>query len=142
MAPKSGDKVRVHYKGTLEDGSMFDSSEGRDPLEFVVGAGHVIPGFDAAVSDLEIGSSATVTIPAADAYGDKIDELVQAVPMEFFQGNAPQVGWVLQLASPDGQQLTATVLEVGEDEAVLDLNHPLAGKDLTFEITLVEIVEE
>lgn len=142
MAPKSGDKVRVHYKGTLEDGSMFDSSEGRDPLEFVVGAGHVIPGFDSAVSGLEIGSSATVTIPAADAYGDKIDELVQAVPMEFFRGEVPQVGWVLQLASPDGQQLTATVVEVGEEEAVLDLNHPLAGKDLTFEIELVEIVEE
>lgn len=142
MAPKSGDKVRVHYKGTLEDGSMFDSSEGRDPLEFVVGAGHVIPGFDSAVSDLEIGSSATVTIPAADAYGEKVDELVQAVPMEFFRGEVPQLGWVLQLSSPDGQQLTATVVEVGEDEAVLDLNHPLAGKDLTFEIELVEIVEE
>lgn len=141
MAPKSGDKVSVHYTGTLEDGSTFDSSEGREPLEFTVGAGEVIPGFDVAVSDLEVGDSKTVTIPAAEAYGEQDPEAMRAVPREMFGDEEPQVGWMVELGTPDGQRIAAMVTEVGDDEVLLDFNHPLAGKDLTFEITLVEVVE-
>lgn len=141
MAPKPGDTVRVHYKGTLADGNVFDSSEGREPLGFTVGAGEVIPGFDAAVAELEIGQSVTVTIPVANAYGEKVPELIQPVPLDFFQGETPEVGWAIQLASPDGNTMMAIVAAVGDDEVVLDLNHPLSGQDLTFEIELVEIIE-
>jgi FKBP-type peptidyl-prolyl cis-trans isomerase 2 len=140
MAPKSGDTVRVHYKGTLDDGSVFDSSEGRDPLEFQVGEGQVIPGFDNAVSELEVGSSTTVNIAACDAYGDRIDEAVQEVPLSAFP-EAPEEGMMVELAAPDGRKLAATVTEIGEENVQLDFNHPLAGKDLTFEIELVEVLE-
>jgi peptidylprolyl isomerase len=140
MAPKSGDTVRVHYKGTLEDGSMFDSSEGRDPLEFTVGSGQVIPGFDEAVSNLEVGESVTVTITSADAYGEHDPAGIQSFPLDFFGGQVPEAGWAVQLQAPDGTQMMAVVSEIGEDEVLLDFNHPLAGKDLTFEISLVEIV--
>lgn len=141
MAPKDGDTVRVHYTGTLEDGSTFDSSKDRDPLEFTVGSGEVIAGFDAAVRDLEQGDSATVTIPACDAYGDHMPEAVQTVPLDAFGGEMPQVGWAVQMQAPDGQMLAAVVAEVDDENCVLDFNHPLAGKDLTFEIELVGIVE-
>jgi peptidylprolyl isomerase len=140
MAPKSGDTVRVHYKGTLDDGSVFDSSEGRDPLEFQVGEGQVIPGFDSAVGELEVGGSTTVNIAACDAYGDRIDEAVQEVPLSAFP-EAPEEGMMVELAAPDGRKLAATVTEIGEENVRLDFNHPLAGKDLTFEIELVEVLE-
>lgn len=143
MAPVSGDTVRVHYTGTLSDGSTFDSSEGRDPLEFVVGSGQVIPGFDAAVSDLEVGDTATVTIVAADAYGEHSDEGLQTFPRDAFPPDAdPEVGWAVELSAPDGQRVPATVAEVTDESITLDFNHPLAGEDLTFEITLVEVVEQ
>jgi peptidylprolyl isomerase len=142
MAPVSGDTVRVHYTGTLADGSVFDSSDGRDPLEFVVGSGQVIPGFDAAVSDLEVGDTATVTIVAADAYGEHSDEGMQTFPRDAFPPDAsPEVGWAVELSAPDGQRVPATVAEVTDESITLDFNHPLAGQDLTFEITLVEVVE-
>lgn len=142
MTPSSGDKVRVHYTGTLADGSVFDSSDGREPLEFVVGSGQVIPGFDTAVGDLEVGQSATVTIPAADAYGERSEEGLQEFPRDFFPPEAePQVGWAVELAAPDGQRVPATVAVVTDETVTLDFNHPLAGEDLTFQITLVEIVE-
>ena len=142
MAPVSGDTVRVHYKGTLADGSEFDSSEGREPLEFTLGTGEVIPGFDAAVSGLEVGETATVTIPAADAYGVHQPEGRQTFPRDAFPPDAdPQVGWAVELSAPDGQRVPATIVEVSDESLVLDFNHPLAGEDLTFEITLVEIAE-
>ncbi len=141
MTPTPGQKVRVHYRGTLSDGSEFDSSEGRPPLEFTVGGGEVIPGFDDAVADLEVGEKTTVTIAACDAYGEHIVEARQEVPLEAFP-EPPEVGWMVELASPDGQRMAATVLEVGSDSAILDFNHPLAGEDLTFEIELVEIAAE
>lgn len=140
MKPQSGDTVRVHYTGTLSDGSEFDSSEGRDPIEFTMGEGTVINGFEDAVKDLEVGDSILVTIPSADAYGDRNDEAVQEVPLEAFGGQAPQSGWVVQLQDPNGQVLNATVLEVGAETVRLDFNHPLAGQDLTFDLKLVEIV--
>ncbi len=142
MAPVSGDTVRVHYTGTLSDGSTFDSSEGREPLEFVVGSGQVIPGFDAAVSGLEAGDTATVTIVAADAYGEHADEGVQVFPRDVFPpDSAPEVGWAVELTSPDGQRVPATIVEATDESITLDFNHPLAGQDLTFEITLVEVVQ-
>jgi len=141
MAPKPGDTVRVHYRGTLADGSEFDCSEGRDPLEFEVGSGQVIPGFDAAVSELEPGESATVTIPADEAYGERNETAIQVFPLDFFGGQVPEVGWAVELATEDGQRVPATVAEVTEDSVALDFNHPLAGQDLTFELNLVEVVE-
>jgi len=140
MTAKSGDTVRVHYKGTLSDGSEFDSSEGRDPLEFVVGSGQVIPGFDNAVVGLEPGETITVTIPAAEAYGEHDERGLQHFPHDAFP-SPPEVGWALELSGPDGQRVPAIVAEVGEDAVTLDFNHPLAGQDLTFDIELVEVVE-
>ena len=141
MKPDAGQKVRVHYKGTLSDGTEFDSSEGREPLEFTVGADEVIPGFDSAVSDLDVGEKTTVTIPACDAYGERSDEARHEVPLEAFP-EPPEEGWIVELAAPDGEKLAATVAEVGPESAILDFNHPMAGKDLTFEIELIEIVEQ
>lgn len=140
MAPKTGDTVRVHYRGTLSDGSEFDSSAGRDPLEFEVGSGQVIPGFDDAVSGLEIGDSVTVTIACVDAYGDRLDDAVQEFPLEAFGEEVPEVGWTVELQAPDGNRLAATIVGVEGEVVTLDFNHPLAGEDLTFEIELVEVV--
>ena len=137
MGAKAGDKVKVHYRGTLADGSEFDSSEGREPLEFEVGSGQVIPGFDEAVQKLEPGQKLTVTIPAAEAYGEHQAEGLQKFPLSAFP-QTPEVGWAVELGGPNGERIPATIVEVGEEEATLDFNHPLAGEDLTFEIELVE----
>lgn len=144
MAPKSGDKVRVHYRGTLSDGTEFDCSEGREPIEFEVGAGQVIPGFDEAVSGMEVGDKTTVTIPAAEAYGDRMEEAVQEIPLAAFGDQVPEEGWAVELQAPDGSQLAATILSVDDENGVatLDFNHPLAGQDLTFELELTEIVDD
>lgn len=138
MPLNEGTTVRVHYRGTLEDGSVFDSSEGREPLEFTLGEGQVIPGFESAVIDLAPGESVTVTISPEEAYGPRLEEGMQTVPVSAFW-ETPEPGMVVQLVAPDGTQLAATVMEVGEEEATLDFNHPLAGEALTFEITLVEV---
>lgn len=139
MKPQAGDTVKVHYTGTLNNGDQFDSSAGREPLEFELGAGMVIPGFDEAVANLEIGESVTVTIYAADAYGEFVEELVQKAPLEFFGEEVPPLGCMLQLQSPEGQIIAAQVVAADEEGVTLDMNHPLAGQDLTFEIELVEI---
>jgi peptidylprolyl isomerase len=139
MAPKSGDTVRVHYRGTLSDGSEFDSSAGREPLEFEIGSGQVIPGFDAAVIALEPGETVTVTIPAAEAYGEPQPEGLQKFPLTAFP-STPEVGWAVELGGPNGERIPATIAAVDGDEVTLDFNHPLAGQDLTFEIELVEVV--
>ena len=137
--PKTGDTVHVHYTGRLNDGEEFDSSAGREPLAFTLGGGTVIPGFDAAVADLEVGGKTTVTIPAEEAYGPHEDELVQTVPKDFFQGETPEPGWLVQLQSHDGQVMAASIEAVSDEGVTLDLNHPLAGQDLTFDLELVEI---
>ena len=139
MPLHEGTTVRVHYRGTLNDGAEFDSSEGRDPLEFTLGASQVIPGFESAVVDLAPGDQVTVTIEAENAYGPRLDDAMQNVPVSAFW-ETPEPGMVVQLVAPDGSQLAATVVEVGEEEALLDFNHPLAGQALTFDITLVEVI--
>jgi len=134
-----GDTVRIHYTGRLDDGTVFDSSEGRDPLEFVLGAGQVIPGFDQAVTGMETGEEKTVTIPAGDAYGPRRGELIVNLGRsEIPKGLDPKVGQRLQMSTQDGKTLQVTVAETSDTGVVLDANHPLAGKDLTFDIHLVE----
>ena len=138
---KSGDKVKVHYKGTLNDGSIFDSSEGREPLEFEVGSGQVIPGFDNAVMGLSVGESKTVNIPSAEAYGPYQENMVLAIEKDKFpEGLNLTVGEQLQIPSQNGQPVVVVIKEVTDDQVTLDANHPLAGQDLNFNIELVEIV--
>ena len=139
MPYAEGTTLRVHYKGLLDDGSVFDSSAGREPLEFTIGAGQVIPGFESAVRDLGVGESTSVTIAPDDAYGPRITDAVQQVPVEAFT-EEPYEGAMVQLLGPEGERLAATITNIGEEEATLDFNHPLAGRTLTFEIELVEIV--
>ena len=137
---KSGDTVKIHYTGTLDDGTQFDSSEGRDPLEFALGSGQVIPGFDNAVDGMTVGDNKTVTIPAGEAYGERHDQLVQQVPKDALPGEMePEVGMQLQSQSPDGQIMNLVIVEVEEETITVDGNHPLAGQALTFAIELVEI---
>ena len=136
---KSGDTVRIHYTGTLDDGSVFDSSRGRTPLEFTLGSGQVIPGFDDAVTGMAVGEAQTVTIPAAQAYGDRRPELMRRVPRDQFPTHIePEVGRQLQVGGAGGA-MVVTVREVGPEGVLLDANHPLAGEDLTFALELVEI---
>jgi peptidylprolyl isomerase len=137
---KSGDTVRIHYTGTLDDGTEFDSSAGRDPLEFALGGGQVIPGFDSAVDGMTVGESKSVTIEPAEAYGERHDQLVQEVPKSALpQEIEPAVGMQLQSQSPEGQVMNLVITEVAEETITVDGNHPLAGKALTFAIELVEI---
>lgn len=139
MPAIKGDLVRVHYKGTLTDGTVFDSSEGREPLEFTLGQGQVIPGFDAAVTGLEVGASVVRTIPADEAYGPMREEMVIKIPKDQFPEDMPiELGQELQLQGPGGY-LVAQIVGIEEDGVILDANHPLAGEDLTFSITLDSI---
>ncbi len=134
-----GDTVRVHYTGTLADGSQFDSSVGKDPLEFAVGAGQMIAGFDKAVLGMKVGESKTVLIPAADAYGERRDDLAAEIPrVQLPPDTDPKIGDQLQVSTGQGP-LVVTVTAVTADTVTLDANHFLAGKDLTFEIELVSI---
>ena len=138
---KSGDTVRIHYTGTLNDGTEFDSSSGRDPLEFAVGGGQVIPGFDKAVDGMTVGENKTVTIPPGEAYGERHEQLVQEVPKSALPDEIdPAVGMHLQSRSPEGQVMNLVVTEVADASITVDGNHPLAGQALTFDIELVEIV--
>lgn len=137
---KSGDTVKIHYTGTLDDGTQFDSSAGRDPLEFTVGSGQVIPGFDKAVEGMSVGDEKTVNISCDDAYGPHNAQMVQEVPNSALpQGLKPEVGMGLQAQSQDGQPINLLVTAVGADSITVDANHPLAGKDLNFDIELVAI---
>lgn len=138
---KSGDTVRIHYTGTLDDGTQFDSSAGREPLEFALGGGQVIPGFDNAVDGMAIGECKTVTIAPEEAYGQRHEQLVQQVSRDALPDDMePAVGMHLQSQSPDGQVMNLVVTEVADDTITVDANHPLSGQALTFDIELVEIV--
>jgi peptidylprolyl isomerase len=136
---KNGDHVRVHYTGRLEDGQVFDSSKGGDPLEFTVGAGDVIPGFDDAVRGMNVGDSRTVEIESEDAYGPHRDGLVTQVSREAAQfPEEPQVGMHFVLPLQDGSQIEVVVTEVTDTHVTIDGNHPLAGQKLIFDVELVE----
>lgn len=138
MSLPNGVKVKVHYTGTLDDGSQFDCSRDREPLEFTLGAGEVLPGFERAIAELELGSSTTITLPAEEAYGPHHAEATQAVPAAAFL-EPPQVGAIAHFVGPEGQPLAATISAVSDEDVTLDFNHPLAGQNLTFSIELVEI---
>jgi peptidylprolyl isomerase len=138
---KSGDTVRIHYTGTLADGTQFDSSDGRDPLEFALGGGQVIPGFDSAVDGMAVGDNKSVTIEPDQAYGERHEQLVQQVPKSALpQDMEPAIGMQLQSQSPEGQVMNLVITEVADETITVDANHPLAGQALTFAIELVEIV--
>ncbi|GGM04182.1 peptidyl-prolyl cis-trans isomerase [Pseudooceanicola nanhaiensis] len=137
---KQGDTVRIHYTGTLNDGTTFDSSEGRDPLEFTVGTGQIIPGLEKAIPGMNVGEKKTVEVPCAEAYGEREPGAMQTVPRDQIPEEIEvKPGLQLQVQTPQGQVMPVTVAEVNESEVTLDANHPLAGRDLTFDIELVEI---
>ena len=136
-----GDKVKVHYHGTLRTGETFDSSEGREPLEFTVGSGQVIKGFDEGVKGMSVGEKKTVEIPVGDAYGEKNEELIIEFPKAQFPADMnPEVGQQLMMSNGSEQSFPVVIKEVKDDSVLLDANHPLAGQDLVFDIELVEIV--
>jgi FKBP-type peptidyl-prolyl cis-trans isomerase 2 len=138
---KVGDTIKVHYTGTLDNGTVFDSSVGRRPLEFTIGLGQMIPGFDKGVVGLNLNESKTITIPADQAYGQYRADLVQVVARDQFPPDAElEVSQVLQVSQPNGQIILVTITNVTDTDVTLDANHRLAGKNLTFEIQLVEIV--
>ncbi|MEZ4425197.1 MAG: peptidylprolyl isomerase [Gemmatimonadota bacterium] len=137
---KKGDVVHVHYTGRLQDGTVFDSSQQRDPLQFQVGAGQVIPGFESAVEGMEEGETRTATIEALNAYGPRNEDMMLTVPREQLpDGLEPEVGASLQVSTTEGQVYPVRIAELQEQTVVLDANHPLAGEDLTFDIELVRI---
>lgn len=137
---KRGDTVHVHYTGRLEDGTVFDSSSGREPLQFTLGEGQVIPGFEQAVDGMSVGEKTEARIPPDRAYGDRSEQLVLNVERDRFPDSVtPQVGQRFTMTTQDGRQLPVTVTEAEPDSVTIDANHPLAGKPLTFDLELVKI---
>jgi peptidylprolyl isomerase len=138
---KQGDKVKVHYTGTFDDGTVFDTSADRGPLEFTVGSGQVIQGFDRALIDMEPGQKKTVNIPVEEAYGPRSEELVAEIGRDRLPANLElEIGQQLQLSLADGEEAIVLVVDLSETSVTLDANHPMAGFDLTFELELVEIL--
>ena len=138
---QQGDKVSVHYHGRLTDGATFDSSEGREPLQFEVGSGMVIKGFDDGVTGMSVGDKKTINIPVEEAYGPKNPDMMVEFPRANFPpGMVPEVGMRLNMTSQQGQEIPVVIAEVGDDVVLLDANHPLAGEPLVFDIELVEII--
>jgi peptidylprolyl isomerase len=138
---KNGDKVKVHYHGKLTNGDTFDSSEGRAPLEFEVGSGMVIKGFDDGVTGMSVGEKKTINIPFDEAYGPKNPEMVIEMPKERFPKDMDiELGMALAMSDGQGQQFQVTIVEIKDEIVLLDANHPLAGQDLIFDLELVEIV--
>lgn len=137
---KHGDTVKIHYRGTLDDGTPFDSTEGHEPLEFTIGAGGIIPGFEAAVTGMTIGEQKTVTIPPDQAYGEYHGEMTQEVPRSAIPEDIElHEGMILSAESPDGIPISFTVRSFDQEQVTIDGNHPLAGKNLTFALELIEI---
>jgi peptidylprolyl isomerase len=137
---RNGDVVRVHYTAKLTDGTEFDSSAGQDPLEFTVGAGQIIAGLDSRIDGMAVGEKSTVTIPADEGYGPRDEAQVQTVPRSAVPEDT-KVGSRLQANTQDGRKIPLTVVQLDEERATVDANHPLAGKDLVFDIEVLEIVE-
>ncbi|TDH26497.1 peptidylprolyl isomerase [Segetibacter sp. 3557_3] len=137
---KNGDTVKVHYHGKLTDGTTFDSSEGREPLEFEVGSGAVIAGFDNGVTGMAVGDKKTIHIPVDEAYGAKQDDLFMEFPIDRFPAEMkPEVGMQLNMSDGQGRNFPVVIAEVREETVVLDANHPLSGEDLVFDLELVDI---
>lgn len=137
---KKNDTVKVHYTGKLTSGEVFDSSKERDPLEFKVGSGQLIPGFDQAVEGMEINEKKTINIPSEKAYGASNPDLIRNVSQEQLPEDIePEVGQTLIASGPEGQETRLVVTEVHDEHIVVDANHPLAGKDLVFDLELVDI---
>lgn len=140
MTVKQGDTVKVHYIGKLEDGEIFDSSEGHDPLSFTVGDGQVIPGFDDAVVGMEIGDKKDVMIPVERAYGERKEEMVIVAPVEQIPPELdPEIGQMLEVGGTGGEVLKVRVVSLDDENITLDANPPLAGMDLNFSIELVSL---
>jgi FKBP-type peptidyl-prolyl cis-trans isomerase 2 len=138
---KQGDTIKVHYTGKLNDGTVFGTSVDRDPLQITIGEGQIVPGIEQAIVGMNPGESKTVKLQPDEAYGPHRDELVMDVDKSQFPSNLePEVGKQFQVRQPDGQTRVVTVADVSESSVKLDANHPLAGKELTFELQLVEIV--
>ncbi|WP_157020291.1 FKBP-type peptidyl-prolyl cis-trans isomerase [Mesorhizobium xinjiangense] len=138
---KSGDTVRIHYTGKLADGTEFDSSAGREPLEFQVGAGQIIPGLDRQIDGMSVGDKQTLTIPADEAYGQRDDARVQTLPRSTVPPDIElAVGARLQATTSEGGTVTLLVTDLNDDEVTVDANHPLAGENLVFDVEIVEIV--
>ncbi|HJJ35959.1 MAG TPA: peptidylprolyl isomerase [Methanocorpusculum sp.] len=143
MPAKKGDTVRVHYTGKLTDGTQFDSSEGRDPLEFRIGSGMVVKGFDEAVLGMELNETKTVTIPPEKAYGPRSDDFIADIPRKEFPADfTANVGDKLMITLGDGAQVPVVITKIDEEIVQIDGNMELAGKTLVFTITLVEIVQK
>lgn len=139
-AASEGKNVRIHYTGRLTDGTVFDTSEGREPFGFTVGAGEVISGFDTAVEGMAAGDERTVTIPAVEAYGPRRQDLVLDVPRQQLPADMElEPGKRLHMETQDGRTFQVTIMEVHDDHLKLDANHPLAGQDLTFDIQMVQV---
>jgi len=137
---KTNDTVKVHYTGKLQDGQVFDSSLEREPIEFTVGQGQIIPGFENGLIDMKVNEKKTIEIPHTEAYGEVQKELFQEVPKsQLPQEIEPQVGMGLVSKNPDGTERQLRVAEVKDESIIIDANHPLAGKDLTFELEVMEI---
>ena len=135
---KQGAKVKVHYTGTLNDGTVFDSSEGKEPLEFTIGDNQVIPGFENGVKGMNLNDEKTIKIDAKDAYGERDERMVVAVPRSKFPPEI-EAGGHLLLKGPEGQRIPAKIKEIKDNEIIIDLNHSLAGKELNFKVKVVEI---
>lgn len=140
MSIKDGDTIKIDYTGTLDDGSVFDCSENHEqPLEFTVGEGQVIPGFEEAVRGMEEGDEKEFRIEPSEAYGEYNEELAQQVPKTAIRSDMDiEVGMMLLVRTPDGREIPARVSEIGDEQVTLDMNHPLAGKALNFSIKVVE----
>lgn len=137
---KSGDTVKIHYTGTLKDGTEFDSSAGREPLQFILGSGKVIPGFENAVEGMAVGDKKTVNIPSEEAYGARREEMVQEFPRTALPDDLePEEGMALQARNQGGEMINLTITTVNDDSITVDGNHPLAGRALNFDIELVDI---
>lgn len=137
---KENDTVKVHYTGKLTDGQVFDTSEGKDPIEFTLGKGQLIPGFERGLLDMKVNEKKTITIPKEEAYGEPREDLIQEVEKnQLPQEIQPEVGMGLVSKTPDGREMNLVVAEVKEETIVVDGNHPLAGKDLVFDLEVVEI---
>jgi FKBP-type peptidyl-prolyl cis-trans isomerase 2 len=139
---KGNNTVKVHYTGKLSDGQVFDSSEGKEPLEFTLGKGQLIPGFEKGLIDMKLNEKKTITIVKEEAYGDVVDNLILEVKRsELPQDIAPELGMGLVSKSPDGQETKLHVIELKEESIVVDGNHPLAGKELIFDLEVISIKE-